>query len=349
MIKKAKNKIMSLSTYRKIQGGISMKYSNEQLLKMHERMVLSRVYEETALEYLNQGKLMYGAWHLAIGEEGTQIGCISALGPNDYYSPTHRCHGVLANKLDIRKFTAECICKETGYSRGKSASVHIGSMKERVLMADGILAAGMPIAVGFAESLKLNNKPGVVVAVIGDGASNEGNFYESINLAAIMESPIVFFIENNGMGMSNPIANATRIADLSLKGGAVGIPGVTVDGTDILAVREAVEAAIENAGKGYPSIVEAKCVRYRAHSEGMADARDKKEIEDAKKNDPIQKFEKVLSGLGLLNQEKIEEVNKRMRTISVDAFDYALSSPYPTKEDTLDFNLVYKDLGGILA
>lgn len=323
-----------------------MKYSNEQLLDMYEHMVLARVYEEVAIEYLTQGKLKFGAWHMAIGEEATQIGCISALGPKDYYVPTHRCHAVLANKLDIKKFTAECLCKETGTQRGKSASVHAGDLDKGVLLADGILGAGMPISVGFAQSLRLFNKDGVVVAVIGDGASNEGNFYESINLAAILGAPIVFFIENNGMGMSNPITNATRIADLSLKGVAVGIPGVTVDGTDILAVREAVEVAIENAKKGQPSIVESKCVRFRAHSEGYSDYRDKDMLEAAKRNDPIKKYEKVLSDLGILDQAKIDDVHTRMRELSVEAFEFGISSPYPTKEDTIDPTLVYKNLGG---
>lgn len=325
-----------------------MKYSNEQLLKMYEQMVLSRVYEEVIIEYNNQGKLKAGSWHLAMGEEAAQIGCISALGPHDYYGTTHRNHGVMANKLDIKKFTAECISKATGYARGKASSIHIGSMEDRVLMANGILGAGMPIAVGFAKSLKMNKKDSVVVAVTGDSASNEGVFYESMNLAAIWDAPIVFFIENNGIGLSNPISNATRIDDLSQKGIAVGIPGVTVDGNDVIAVREAMEAAIEKARSGHPSIVEAKCFRYRPHYEGLPDVREKKEFEAAMQNDPIKRYEKILGEMGLLNQEKIDDVHKKKRAISVDAFDYAFSSPDPTKEDTLDFNLVYKSFGGNL-
>lgn len=327
-----------------------MRYSNEQLLIMYEKMVLSRVYEETAIELLNQGRIQGGAWHLAIGQEAAQVGCVSALGPKDFYEPTFRNHGLLATKMDIKKFTAECLCKATGYARGKSAVVHVSCIEERILPINGILGAGMPIAVGYAVALKRNKKDGVVVASIGDGASNEGNFYEAINLAGIMDAPVVFFIENNGIGFTNPISNATRAQDLSAKGIAVGIPGVTVDGNDVLAVREAVEAAIEKARAGQPSIVEAKTVRLRPHAEGLTvETRDPKFIEEAKKNDPIMRFGKVLKDLGLLDDEKISGIYKEMKDMSMDAFEYGLSSPYPLKEDLCDFGLVYKSLGGDLA
>lgn len=327
-----------------------MSYSNEEMLSMYAKMVLSRVYEETAIELLNQGRIQGGAWHLAIGEEAAQVGCLSALGPKDFYEPTFRNHGLLATKMDIRKFTAECLCKATGYVRGKSAVVHVSCIEEGILPINGILGAGMPMAVGYAMALKRTKKEGVVVAAIGDGASNEGNFYEAINLAGIMEAPIVFFIENNGIGFTNPISNATRAEDLSAKGAAVGIPGVTVDGNDVLAVREAVEAAIEKARAGQPSIVEAKTVRLRPHAEGLsAETRDPKFIEEAKKNDPIMRFEKVLKHLDILNDEKVSEIYNRMKELSMDAFEYGLSSPYPSKEDLCDISLVYKSLGGDLA
>jgi pyruvate dehydrogenase E1 component alpha subunit len=317
---------------------------------MYEKMVLSRVYEETVIELLTQGKIQGGAWHLAIGEEAAQVGCASALGPNDYFEPTFRCHGLLATKMDINKFTAECLCKGTGYIRGKSAIVHISCMEEKILPANGILGAGMPIGVGFAVALKRKKKDSVVVAVIGDGASNEGNFYEAINLAGIMEAPIVFFIENNGIGFTNPISNATKAEDLSAKGAAVGIPGVTVDGNDVLAVREAVEAAIKKARDGMPSIVEAKTVRLRPHAEGLSvETRDPKFIEEAKKNDPIERYEKELKNLGLLNDKKIAEINTKMKKLSMDAFEYGFASPFPTKEELCDLSLVYKNLGGELA
>jgi len=327
-----------------------VKYSNEQMLSMYEKMVLSRVYEESVIELLNEGKIQGGAWHLAIGEEAAQVGCASALGPKDFFEPTFRCHGLLATKMDINKFTAECLCKKTGYVGGKSAIVHMSCIEEGILPINGILGAGMPMAVGYAVALKRKKKDGVVVAAIGDGASNEGNFYEAINLAGIMEAPIVFFIENNGIGFTNPISNATKAEDLSAKGTAVGIPGVTVDGNDVLAVREAVEAAIEKARDGMPSIVEAKTVRLRPHAEGLSvETRDPKIIEEAKKNDPIKRYEKVLRGLDILNDDKVSEIYGKMKALSMEAFEYGFNSPYPSKEELCDIGLVYKTLGGDLA
>lgn len=327
-----------------------MNYSNEQLLSMYQKMVLSRVYEEKVIELLAMGKIQGGAWHLAIGQEAAQVGCISALGPNDFFGPTHRCHGVLATKLDINKYTAECLCKGTGYQRGKAAIVHIASMEDKIFPANGILGAGAPIAVGFAMAMKRKKQDGVIVSMIGDGASNEGNYYEALNLAGIMEAPIVFFIDNNGIGFTNPIDNATRVQDLSAKGAAVGIPGVTVDGNDVLAVREAVEAAIEKARTGQPSIIEAKSIRFRPHAEGLsAETRDPKMIEEAKNNDPIIRYEKILKDLDILNDEKISEIYANMTKLSLDSFEYGFSSPYPSKEETCDINLIYKTLGGDLA
>jgi pyruvate dehydrogenase E1 component alpha subunit len=326
-----------------------MKYSNEQMLDMYEKMVLSRVYEETVIELLGQGRIQGGAWHLAIGEEAAQTGCISALGPDDFLEPTFRCHGQMASRMDINKFTAECLCRKTGYQRGISAIVHLTCIDEKIITSNGILGAGMPIAVGYAMSLKRKKKDAVVVAMIGDGASNEGNFYEAINMAGIMEAPIVFFIENNGIGFTNPISNATRAQDLSAKGTAVGIPGVTVDGNDVLAVREAVEAAIKKAKEGIPSIVEAKTVRLRPHAEGLSvETRDPKYIEEAKKNDPIMRYEKVLKELDVLNDKKISEIYTNMKKLSVEAFEFGLASPYPSKEDLCDEGLVFKTLGGEL-
>lgn len=327
-----------------------MAFSNEELLDMYKRMVLSRVYEDVASEYLQKGALMYGSWHMAYGEEAAQAGSISALKDGDYYSPTHRCHGVLAQKLDLNKFTAESICKATGYQRGKASAVHIGDLDSGVLNANGILGAGAPIAVGFAYGLKRQGKKGAVLHVSGDSASNEGNYFEALNIAGVLEAPIVFFIENNGMGMSNAIENATRCKDLSQKGVAVGLPGVTVDGMDVVAVREAVEAALEKARAGQPSIVEAKTCRFCVHSVGMPEVgRDPEVIKEAIKNDPIENQEKLLRGLEILTDEMKEAIYADARERSVEAFEYALASPDPDEAMTMDLGLVYADVLDNLA
>lgn len=319
-----------------------MKYSNEELLKMYQNMVLSRVYENEGIKCLQKGVFQYGTWHLALGEEATQTGSISALQKGDFYAPTHRCHGALAQKLDIKKFTAESVSKATGYQRGKAATVHIGDLDEGVLNVNGILGSGGPIAVGFAKGLQLQGKKGAVLYVIGDGASNEGNFAEALNLAGILSAPIVFFIENNGMGWTVPTEVATRCSDLSQKGAGAGVPGVTVDGTDVLAVREAVDLALEKARNGKPSIVEAKCCRFEPHSYGLPDVgRDPKVVEAGKRNDPIEKYEKLLRGMGILDDVLKAEIYEEAHTRSIEAYEYAAASPDQTPEMVLDLSLVY--------
>jgi pyruvate dehydrogenase E1 component alpha subunit len=321
-----------------------LEYSNEELLKMYTDMMDFRQYEEVTIERLEKGELTDGAWHMGIGQEATQIGTLSALGPDDWYSPTHRCHGVMAVKLDKKKFTAECLCRKTGYLRGKGSSVHIGSFDDRVLPANGILGAGSAIAAGFALGLKRQGNAGVVVSVIGDSASNEGNFYEAMNLAAITNAPVVFVIENNQMGSNTLIKNSTKLVDLAKKAITANIPGVVVDGNDIVAVRKIMEEAIENARKGQPSVVEAKTCRYRPHSEGSVPSQMPKEIvEEFKKKDPIDQMEKLLREKGLLDDEKIKAVKDWKRKEANEAFDYALSCEYPTFEETVDIRLVYAD------
>lgn len=319
-----------------------MNYSSKELLKMYKNMVLSRVYEEIGVKYLKKGAFKYGTWHLAFGEEATQTGSISALQKGDFYAPTHRCHGALAQKMDIKKFTAESVCKATGYQRGKAATVHTGDFEEGVLNVNGILGSGGPIAVGFAKGLQMQGKKGAILYVIGDGASNEGNFAEAINLAGALNAPIVFFIENNGMGYTVPTEVATRCTDLSQKGAGAGIPGVTVDGTDVVAVREAVELALEKARNGQPSIVEAKCCRYEPHSYGLPDVgRDPKVVEEGKRNDPIEKHERLLRSMGILDDALKSEIYEEAKTRSIEAYEYAIKSPDQTPEMVLDLGIVY--------
>lgn len=319
-----------------------MRYTNDELLKMYRDMVLSRVYETVGVEYLQKGAFKYGTWHLAFGEEAAQTGSLSALQKGDFYAPTHRCHGALAQKLDLRKFTAECVGKATGYQRGKAATVHIGDLESGVLNVNGILGSGGPIAVGFAKGLQMQGRGGAVLFVTGDGASNEGNFAEALNLAGILDAPVVFFIENNGMGWTVPTEAATRCKNLSQKGVWGGIPGVTVDGTDVLAVREAVDRALEQARQGKPSVVEARCVRYEPHSYGLPDVgRDPAVVEAGKRNDPIEKYEKKLRALGLLDDGLKAEIWADTRARCVDAYEFAAASPDQTPEDVLDLGLVY--------
>lgn len=326
-----------------------MKYSKNELVKMYEQLVLGRKYEEKILSYLVQGKLQ-GFFHLAIGQEAVGVGAVNALGPNDYLVPTHRFHPGLVNKLDIKKLTAELLGKSTGYNKGKAFTFHISSKKEKVLPVNGMLGAGIPEAVGYAWALKMDKKDSVVLCVLGDGAASEGNVHEGMNIAAILNVPIVFFIENNGWAVSNPVREQTKVENLSVRGTAYNIPGITVDGNDVLIVRGALEDAIAKARKGQPGIVEAKTYRWRGHFEGdPALYRDPREVETAMKDCPVKRMETLLLEQQMITPKEIEETGAQVQQTINEAFAYAESCPLPTVEETLDYDQVYAtNLGGDL-
>lgn len=323
-----------------------MEYSKTQMTQMYEQMLLGRRFEEKVLELVNQGKLL-GFFHLGIGQEAAQVGAVSAMGPNDYLVPTHRFHPGLVNRMDMKEMTAELLGRSTGSCQGKAFTFHISSTKYKILAVNGMLGAGLPNAVGYAWALKQNKTDQVVLCVFGDGASSEGNVHEAMNIATLFQCPIVFFIENNGYGISTPVSKASVLENLSDRAKAYGMPGVTVDGDDVLQVREAVGNAIALARKGQPSIVEAKTHRWRGHFEGdPCHYRDPKEIETAMKNDPIKRLEKILLDKQYISSGDIDAIEKKVKKEIEEAFDYALSSPLPTKEQTLDYDQVYASNSG---
>lgn len=310
--------------------------------------MLGRKYEEKIISFLAKGKLQ-GFYHLGIGQEAAQVGVIDALGPNDYLVPTHRFHPGLANKLDLRKLTSELLGKSTGYNRGKAFTFHISSKEDRVLPVNGMLGAGIPEAVGFAWALKQDKKDAAVVCVLGDGAASEGNVHEGMNIASLLEIPIVFYIENNGWAISNPVYEQTKVEKLSDRSVAYAMEGVTIDGNDVIKVKETVAAAIAKAKKGQPSIVEAKTYRYRGHFEGdPCFYRDSKEYEEALEKDCIKKMKGILADKGV-TEDEFEEIAGRVQEKIDAAFDYAEKAPLPTLEETMDLNQVYAtNLGGEL-
>lgn len=327
-----------------------MSYSNGELRKMYEKLVLARKYEEKIMNLVSQGKI--GAfYHLAMGQEAVGVGIAHALGNNDYLQPTFRSHPALVSLLDLKKMTAELLGRTTGYNGGKASTIHICSKEDHVLPSNGILGTSVPLAAGFALALKQNKKAGVVVAVIGDGAFAEGNVYEGLNIIALLKLPVVVFIENNQWAVSNPVSSHASVADLASRASAYGLTGVTIDGNDVVKVRETLEAAIAKAREGEPNLVEAKTYRWRGHFEGDPCAyRDPQEFAEAKKGDPLPKMAKTLLEKGILLEKDLGEIDRAMQQKVDEAFDYALSCPIPTKEQTLDLNMVYaSNLGGDLA
>jgi len=327
-------------------GGYHMQYPKEELVKMYRQMVLGRKYVEKIVELVNQGKLV-GFFHLGFGQEGIDIGIHNAMGPEDYLVPTHRQQPLLVNMLDINKFTAEILGRVNGYCRGQGFEFHTSSAEDRLFPISAILGSGGPLGVGAAMALKLNKSNGVVVCCCGDGTTSEGNMHEAMNMASVYKLPVVFMIENNGWAISQPLSKQSAVSDLSLRAAGYGMKGVTIDGNDMLQAREAMEKAIQMARNGQPNVVEMKVVRWRGHFEGDPQIyRDLKEVEEAKKEDCILRFEKLLVENNMLNQKEIEEIHNQMKQVVGDAFAYAFASPVPTAEEILDITQVYAGIPG---
>lgn len=329
-----------------------MIYSREQLKQMYEQMIIGRKFEEKALSLVTKG-ISKGFYHLAIGQEAAQIGAVSAMGPDDYLSPTHRFHPGLINRMNKKEMVAEFLGKAAGICHGKAFTFHIGSVKDKILPLNGMLGATLPTAVGCAWALKQDKKDSVVLCAIGDGATAEGDVHEAMNMASILKCPIVFFIENNKWGVSTPVRKASALENLSDRAKAYNMPGITVDGNDVLQVREAVDKAIAMAREGQPSIVEAKTFRWRGHFEGDPcvywDEEYKKELAEAMENCPIKRYEKYLLDNKYMTQNEFNEINEKAQMTIDEIFDYALNCPDPSREETLDYDQVYAtNLGGSL-
>ena len=229
------------------------KYSAEQLMGFYETMFKTRRFEEETFEFYKKG-MMAGLAHLYMGEEAVAAGVCAALNDEDYIGSTHRGHGhLVARGAEIDRMMAEILGKETGYSNGKGGSMHIMAMDKGILGANGIVGGEIPIATGAAYTAKYKGTDQVAVSFMGDSATNEGTFHESINMAAAWDLPCVYVIENNLYGISVDIRDVTNTPDLAVRAKAYDIPGVVVDGMDVIAVYEAAVKAVKRAreGKGH--------------------------------------------------------------------------------------------------
>jgi len=308
-------------------------------VEMLYKMILIRAFEKQA-EKLFMKNLVHGTMHLSIGEEAVPVGSIFAAKKTDYITSTHRGHGdMIAKGGDIKKMFAEFLGKETGYCHGKGGSMHITDFSLGNLGANGVVGAGIPIATGAALALKMKRKKDIVLTFFGDGAANEGIFYESLNIATIWKLPQVFICENNMYAMSSPVSKFVPTQNISDKAAAFGIPGITIDGMDVITVYEIVKEAIDKAreGKG-PTLVEAKTYRYRGHSKSDKNLyRTREEIEEWKKKDPIIKFIKKLKESGEINDKEIEKIKKDIAKEIEDGVNFALNSPEPSTDTLLEY------------
>jgi pyruvate dehydrogenase E1 component alpha subunit len=310
----------------------------EELVEFLHRMRLIRAFEEKAEELYLLGKV-HGTMHLSIGQEACAVGAVGALRADDYILSTHRGHGhSIAKGADVGRMMAEFLGKETGYCRGRGGSMHIAEVELGNLGANGIVAGGLPLACGVGLSIKLQKLDRVVVSFFGDGAVNEGSFHESLNLAAIWQLPVVFFCENNQYAMSMPVKNAFSIEHLSQRACAYNIPGITVDGNDVLEVYDAVRTAAERARAGEgPSLIEAITYRWKGHSKSDQQAyRTREEVKEWQARDPIARLQSYLQKHGWLDEKRAAELEAEAQATIEEAAAFAEASPYPEPDEVLE-------------
>ena len=297
------------------------------LKKMH----LIRRFEETAEASYMRG-LIHGTMHLSIGQEASAVGAILPLRNDDYILSTHRGHGhCIAKGADPARMLAEFFGKENGYCRGRGGSMHIADIESGNLGANGIVAGGLPIAVGVGISIKAQKQDRVCMVFFGDGAANEGAFHEALNMASIWKLPVIFLCENNKYGMSMDIALAMAVSNVADRAGSYAMPGVAVDGNDLPAVAAASLAAVSRArGGGGPTLVECKTYRLRGHSKSDRNLyRTKDEIEAWRKRDPIRRLESELIAEGRFEAAELGSLEKQAQQEIEQALEYAKASPDP--------------------
>ena len=297
-----------------------------------------RRFEERASDDYQSGDI-YGVVHCYIGEEAVAVGICAALNPDDQIISTHRGHGhCIAKGADLKRMMAELYGRQTGYCKGKGGSMHIADFSIGMLGANGIVAGGIPIVTGAGLAAQLEGKGRVAVSFFRDGASNAGPFHESINIAAAWKLPMLYVCENNLYAASTAATSTLAHSDVAARAAGYGIPGVIVDGNDILAVYEAAETAIARARKGEgPTLIECKTYRWRGHTErvGGVDLRPQEEIKAWKQKDPIERFVAGLMDQGALNQEEWQKIDQNILNEIEEAVRFARESPFPEPDAAL--------------
>lgn len=284
------------------------------------------------------GKLPGGA-HLYEGEEAVAAGVCASLRKNDYLFSTHRGHGhCIAKGADLKTLMAEVCGKKTGCSGGKGGTMHLFFPDFGVMGTSGIVGGGMPLATGAGLSIKVRGSDQVAVTFFGDGASNNGAFHESLNMASLWKLPVLFVCENNQYATSVNVKRSTSVKDIGVRGAAYDMPGITVDGNHVDEVYAAAAEAVARcrSGKG-PSLIECKTYRVRGHFEGddALNYRTREEVEEARGRDPIEYWKKVLSGENLLSAQDIDTMEMAVEKEVAEAAAFAEASPFPLPEDAL--------------
>jgi pyruvate dehydrogenase E1 component alpha subunit len=302
-------------------------------------MVRIREFELASIDLFKRGQVK-GAVHPYIGQEASGVGVCMALRKDDLIAGTHRSHGHnIAKGAESKRMMAEILGKETGYCKGRGGSMHIAAFDTGSLGALAVVGSGIPIAVGAALGFKMKGEDRVAVPFTGDAGSNTGNWHECLNMASIWDLPVVFALENNHYGVSTNIRDSVNISDLSIRAQSYGIPGVRVDGFDVLAVYEAAVAAVERARRGEgPTLLVTESYRLEGHYAGEPEVyRERSEVQEYWKKDPIPRFQNHLVGEGKASKAELDAINVEIEQEMVEAIKFAQESPQPDPATTMDY------------
>ena len=316
---------------------MKFKTEDDRILGMYEKMFLIRKYEEKIYFLFLEG-IMPGTIHQSQGQEATAVGMLFDLRKEDYMTSTHRPAGhCLAKGVTVDSMMAEMFARKDGCCKGKGGAMHTGDISVGAIPAIAIVGGGMPVAVGIGISCKMRKTDNVVVCFLGDGATNEGAFHESMNAAAIWNLPVIFACENNLYGASTHINKVTKIKDLAVRADAYGMPWEIVDGNDVIKVNEAASRAISRARNGSgPTFLELKTYRRSGHSRNDACGyRDKKEEKEWFEKDPLTICRNYILDRKTTSTADIELIEKKVLEQIDSAVEFAKSSPHPEPADAL--------------
>jgi pyruvate dehydrogenase E1 component alpha subunit len=316
-----------------------MEVPRDTCLEMYRRMMRIRQFELAASELFRRGQVK-GTVHTYIGMEASGVGVCMALRGTDLIVGTHRSHGhTIAKGADTKRMMAEILGKETGYCRGRGGSMHIAAFEVGSLGTLPIVGSGIPLAIGAALAFQMRREDRVAVPFTGDAGTNTGNWHESMNMAAVWKLPVVFVVENNRYGVSTNIAEACAVEDLSLRAQGYGIPGVRVDGFDVMAVYEAALEAVSHARRGDgPTLLVTESYRLDGHYAGEPEVyRSRSEVDGFWKLEPIRRFRTYLIGRGVASGEALDSIETEIKREIDEAVQYAKESREPDPSTAMDY------------
>lgn len=327
-----------------VENAAGINVTGEEALDWFRKMSLIRRFEERAEEAYGQGKIG-GFLHLYIGEEAVAVGAMAALRPEDDVITHYRDHGyVLARGIEPKRVMAELYGKATGLSKGKGGSMHMADVRRHLWGGYAIVGGHIPVATGLALANQYRNLPQVVACFFGEGATNTGTFYSGLNLAAVWKLPLIAIVENNRYGMGTAFERVSAVGEVYRKASAFNIPGVRIDGNDVLAVRDAVHRMAERSRTGGgPQLIEAMTYRFRGHSMGDPQRyRTREEVEEAKARDPIARWRRTVLENDLATEAELQEIRDEVEAEVEEAVQFAENSPAPDPSELYNDVLVFE-------